>query len=51
MVNVRDIVLYGERLETYELDTTITQYVYLFGATKYLITMKRGEIINIFEIK
>ncbi len=51
MVDVKDVMLYGERLDTYELDTTITQYVYLFGATKYLITMKRGEVINMFEIK
>lgn len=51
MVNVKDVMLYGERIDTYELDVNITEYIYLFGATKYLITMKSGEIINIFEIK
>lgn len=47
---IKDIMRYGERTETYELDVNITEYVYKYNNKEYLITMKNGSIINIFQL-
>lgn len=48
---VKDIMRYGERLATYELDINITEYIYKYENKSYIITMKNGDVINIFETK
>lgn len=47
----KDITRYGTRIETYELDVNITQYIYLYENNRYIITMKNGDVISIYEIK
>lgn len=45
-----DIGRYGVRVDTVELDIVITQYLYIYEDRKYLITMKKGEVVNIYEV-
>jgi len=48
---IKDITRYGERVATIDLEVNITQYIYLYDENRYLITMKNGDVISLFQIK
>lgn len=49
-MNYQDIIRYGNRIGELELDINIHQFLYEYENVKYLITMKSGEIISVYEI-
>lgn len=50
MKYVDEILKYGVRLYTEELDITIHQFLYAYNNNRYVITMKKGEVISCYEI-
>ena len=50
MNKAKEIMVYGERIDEIELDINIHQKLYRYEKKLYLITMKNGEIISIFQV-
>lgn len=50
MVNVIDILHYGERIKSIEIDICTHQFEYKFNECVYLITKYKGDVISVYKI-
>ena len=47
----KDIMRYGTRTYEMELDKHIHQFIYGYENSTYVITMKNGRVMSVFEVK
>lgn len=46
----KDLIRYGKRLYEEELQYNIHQFIYEYNNEKYILTMKSGEVVNLFKL-
>lgn len=49
-MNCKDIEIYGDLLDRIDLDINITNKLYRYEKKLYLITMKNGEYISVYQV-